>query len=228
MADGFNASTDIFNFGANWKVRSSNENKSASVAECQNCFGDVTHRDKYAERIAPTADYVLGADVTSIPSLGTVVDVGGKKVAINSITINTSRGAAVSASVSGVQVSDGATTGRTYACGVSAISARHRAQDILGLLGETMPETVTEASFAFSCDVTPAEPKGEIVNFDVSNGRVVASYTHTVGDGSTVAAPAVTGNAKVVSSPASKSCPENDYTQTTYSITNSLVGTDAA
>lgn len=225
---GFNAATDIFSMGAEWGVRSANENRSGSTAECPNSLGDITHRDQYADRVAPSAEYVLEDDVDKLPDLGTVVTIGNNKVAINSITVKTSKGAAPTASVSGVQVSSDATTKRTYACGTINLTARHRAQDILGLLGSTTPTTLTEATFTFSCDITLADPKGSIANFDVSNGKVVASYTHTTGDGSAVSAPSVTGNAKVVSAPVSKDSPENDYTTTTYAVTDSLTGTDAA
>ena len=225
---GFNAATDIFSMGADWGVRSANENRSGSTAECPNSLGDITHRDQYADRVAPSAEYVLEADVDELPDLGTVVTIGNNKVAINSITVKTSKGAAPTASVSGVQVSSDATTKRTYSCGEIALSARHRAQDILGLLGSSTPTTLTEATFTFTCDITLADPKGSIANFDVSNGKVVASYTHTTGDGTTVSAPSVTGNTKVVSAPVSKDSPENDYTTTTYAVTDTLTGTDAA
>ena len=225
---GFNAATDIFSMGADWGVRSANENRSGSTAECPNSLGDITHRDQYADRVAPSAEYVLEDDVDELPDLGTVVPIGNNKVAINSITVKTSKGAAPTASVSGVQVSSDATTKRTYSCGEIALSARHRAQDILGLLGSSTPPTLTEATFTFTCDITLADPKGSIANFDVSNGKVVASYTHTTGDGTTVSAPSVTGNTKVVSAPVSKDSPENDYTTTTYAVTDTLTGTDAA
>lgn len=223
---GFNAATDIFSLGTSWGVRSSNENKSGSTAECPNSLGDITHRDQYADRIAPSAEYVLKADVTSLPALGTVVTVGSIKVAIKTISVRTTRGAAPAATVSGMQVSDNATTKRTYSCGTIALSARHRAQDILGILGASTPTTLTDATFTFDCDISLADPKGNIENFDVSNGRVTAQYTHTVGDSTAVSEPTVSGTTKVVSAPLSKDSPENDYTTTTYSVTDSLTGAE--
>ena len=225
---GFNAATDIFGMGEEWGVRSTNDNASGSTAECPNSDGDITHRDQYGNRIAPSADYVLEADVDELPDLGTVVAVGSKKVAIKTITIKTIKGVAASASVNGVEVPATATTGRTYSCGEISLSARHRAQDILGWLGQTTPKTLTEATFTFSCDITLADPKGVIENFDVSNGKVVAQYVHTVGDNTAVSAPTITGSTtKVVSDPVSKDSPENDYTTTTYSITDSLAGAES-
>ena len=226
--NGFNAATDIFSMGDEWGVRSANENKSGNTAECPNSVGDITHRDQYGDRIAPSAEYVLEDDVDELPDLGTVVTIGTAKVAINSIVIKTAKGAAPTASVSGVEVEAGASTLRTYNCGEIALSARHRAQDILGLLGSTTPDTLTEATFTFTCDITLADPKGVAKKHDVSNGKVVASYTHTVGDGTAVSAPSVSGTTKVVSAPVTKDSPENDYTQTTYALTDSLTGTDAS
>ena len=226
--NGFNAATDIFSMGDEWEVRSSNENKSGSTAECPNGVGDITHRDQYGDPIAPSAEYVLVDDVEELPDLGTIVTVGSAKVAINSITVKTTKGAAPTASVSGVEVESGATTLRTYSCGEIALLARHRAQDILGLLGQNTPATLTDATFTFTCDVTLADPKGIAKKHDVSNGKVVATYTHTVGDSTAITAPSVSGTSKVVSAPVSKDSPENDYTTTTYSLTDSLTGTDAS
>lgn len=224
--NGFSSATDIFSLGTSWGVRSNSEGKSGSTAECPNSLGDITHRDEYAERIAPSAEYVLEADVDELPDLGAVVTISTKKVAINSITVRTSRGAAPSATVSGVQVNDGAATGRTYSCGALAISARHRAQDILGLLGATTPTTLTDATVTFSCDITLADPKGVIEKFDAGNGRYVAQFTHTCGDGTVPGAPSVSGAAQVVSAPVTKESPENDYVTATYSVTGSLTGSE--
>lgn len=223
---GFNAATDIFGLGENWKVKSATLNASGSTAECKNSLGDVTHRDHYGDRIAPSAEYEIAGEVTSLPALGKVIDVDGRKVCLSQITITTRAGAAATVSVSGVQVEDGATTLRTYACPGVKITTRHRAQDATGDLGATAPATLTEATFTFQVDVTLAEPKGEICASDVSNGRYEASYTHAVGDATEIAAPECTGS-KVVSSPVSKSSPENDYVTYSYSVTDTLTGTDA-
>lgn len=228
MNAGFNASTDIFNMGPDWKVKSCNFNKSSSAAECPNSQGDITHRDVYGEKIAPTAEYTLASDVKSLPALGTVVTIETKKVAISQIVIKTGKGSAPTASVSGVQVNDSATTLRTYSCGTIALSARHKAQDILGLLVQTCPSTLTDATVTFSADVTVADPHGNIVNHDVSNGKVVASFTHTSGDGAAIAAPDVTGSDAVVSQPVTKTSPENDYMTIEYGVTKSLTGADAS
>lgn len=224
---GFNAATDLFSMGSAWKVKSSNLNASGSTAECPNSLGDITHRDAYGEKIAPTAEYELAEDVDELPDLGTVVTIGTHKVAISSITIKTTKGAPVTASVSGVEVQSGAATLRTYSCGDVAISARHKAQDILGLYGNSVPSTLTESSFAFSADVTVAEPKGTIVNHDVSNGKVVATFTHTSGDATAVTAPTVSGASTVLSQPVTTTSPENDYVTTECAVTKSLTGTEA-
>ena len=225
---GFNAETDVFGLGSDWKVKDGGENGSVSVGECPNSLNDVTHRDAYADRIAPTANYELAADVTALPALGTVVAFGTRKVAINQIVVKATRGAAVSCTVSGVQVNDDATTGRTYSCGTVVLSCRHRAQDILGIIGTPTPQTLTDATFTFSCDIPLGEAKGVIHNFDVCNGRVVAQYTHTSGTGEAITAPTMTGTDSVMSAPVSKTSPENDYVTMSYSVTKSLVGSDSS
>lgn len=223
---GFNNSTDIYSMGSAWKVKSCSMNASISMGECPNSLNDVTHRDTYGERIAPTAEYELVSDVTTLPPIGTVVTINGKKVAINSITVNTSKGSPVTASVSGVQVESAAVSKRTYSVGTIAISPRHRAQDIIKAYGQTMPATVTSTAVTFSADVTVNEPKGEIEGHDVSNGKVVATFTHTSGTGADVTAPTMTGNDAVVHQPVSKTSPENDYVTFECGVTKSLTGTD--
>lgn len=225
---GFNAATDLFSMGSSWKVKSSNLNKSASAAECPNSDNDVTHRDAYGERIAPAAEYELVEDVGELPAPGTVVTIGTVKVAISSITIKTAKGAPVTASVSGVQVEASAVTKRTYDVGNIAISARHRAQDICGLYDNAMPKTVTESSVVFSADITVAEPQGDIVNHDVSNGKMVATFTHTCGTEVEAVAPTVSGNDAIVHQPVTKTSPENDYITYEVGVTKSLTGEEAA
>lgn len=225
---GFNAATDIFSLGVKWGVKSNAMNASGSTAECPNSDGDITHRDQYANRIAPSAEYTLVGDVTSLPNLGTVVTIDNKKVMLTQIVVRTAKGAAPTATVSGVEVESSAATRRKYACGTIALSARHKAQDILGLLGQNTPTTLTEATFTFSIDPTLADPKGTITASDCCNGKVVAQYVHVSGDGTAVSAPSVTGNVKVVSEPVSKTSPENDYVTTTYALTDSLTGSETA
>ena len=223
---GFNAATDIFGMGENWKVKSSDENGSVETAECPNRYNDMTHRDQYGQRIAPSATYELVNDVTTLPDIGSIVTIGDKNVAIQRIRISTGAGKVPTAEVSGVQVEDGAKAKRTYSCGEISLTPRHRAQDILKLLGEATPDTLTEANVTFEATVQASEPKGEIVNHDVFGGRYEAEFTHTCGTAETITAPTASGT-KVVSSPVSNSYPENDYIVTTYSVADTLVGTDA-
>lgn len=224
--NGFNAATDIFSMGAKWKVKSSDMNASGSVAECPNAVGDTTHRDAYGKRIAPSAEYTCVDDVDELPDLGTVVTIDEKKVMITQIVVKTAKGSAPTASVSGTRVNDNATTRRTYSCGKIALSARHKAQDILGMLGESTPDTLTESTFTFSISPSIADPKGVIENNDCADGKVVAQFTHTSGDGAAISEPVVSGATKVVSDPVSRTSPENDYVTVTYSVTDSLVGSE--
>lgn len=223
---GFNAATDIFNLGANWKVKSCNLNASVSTAECYNRFDDVTARDQYGEKIAPTATYELAGSVTSLPALGSIVTIDAKKCAISQMVVRTAHGQYPQLEISAVQVEDGATGSvRTYACGTVAIQPRKHAQDILKWLDNTTPDTLTEATFTFSANVLASEPQGVIVNHDVSDGRCEAAYTHTSGTGTAPAVPSVSGS-RVVSAPSSKSSPENDYVTYSFAITDTLTGAD--
>lgn len=224
--NGFNAATDIFGFGSKWGVDDSQDNASGSVAECPNSDGDMTHRDPHSQRIAPTAKYTLKQGVTSLPALGTVVTYKTKKVMLTKIVITTGQGVAPTAQASGVEVEASATTRRTYSCGTIALSARHKAQDIIGLHGQSVPATITGSTTTFEIDPSFADPKGVIEASDCHNGRVTAQFTHTSGTGAAITAPAVTGTAKVVSEPVSNTSPENDYVTTTYAILDSLTGSE--
>lgn len=89
-----------------------------------------------------------------------------------------------------------------------------------------MPSTVTETTVAFTADITISEPQGSIANHDVSNGKAVATFTHTCGTAAAVAAPTVTGNDAIVHQPVTKTSPENDYITHEVGVTKSLTGTD--
>lgn len=225
---GFNAAKDVFSMGEAWKVRSSDLNASGSTAECKDSLGDVTHRDAYGARISPSAEYTLASDVTSLPALGSVVEVDGKKVMVTSVSVNTAAGQAPTATVSGVEVESGATTRRTYGCGALAISARHKAQDILGWLGGSAPSTLTSSTFTFTVEATVADPQGTIIASDCGGGKVVASYTFASGTGDAPVPPSIEGTTRVVGDPVSKSSPENDYTTFTFSMSDSLTGAEAS
>ena len=91
----------------------------------------------------------------------------------------------------------------------------------------TVALAVAVAATAAGLSACAAEPKGEIVNHDVTNGRYEAEYTHTSGTGTPPSSPTVSGT-QVVSAPISKTSPENDYTTFGYTITDSLTGTVAS
>ena len=194
-------------------MKSCNLNASVSTAECYNRFDDVTARDQYGEKIAPTATYELAGSVTSLPALGSIVTIDAKKCAISQMVVRTAHGQYPQLEISAVQVEDGAT------------GSRKHAQDILKWLDNTTPDTLTEATFTFSANVLASEPQGVIVNHDVSDGRCEAAYTHTSGTGTAPAVPSVSGS-RVVSAPSSKSSPENDYVTYSFAITDTLTGAD--
>lgn len=224
---GFNAATDIFSIGEDWAVKSSDLNASVNTAECKNRKGDTTHRDQYGARIAPTAAYECIDDGASLPALGTVVTIDGKKVAISRMRISTQAGQAPQLTVEGTQIeSTSSAAVRTYDLPTLSLSTRHRAQDVTGELGNSTPDNLVQADFTFEVDITLAEPKGTIVASDASNGRYEAAYTFASGDGTAPAVPSASGS-KVVSSPLSKSSPENDYVSYSFTVSDTLTGTDA-
>jgi len=258
----FNAGIDYFGLVAQsspkLKVKSSAENRSKQTASGQNSYGDVAVVDSYGETAAPSAEYDVIDAMTeaTFPALGSVQTVAGieKPVVFGTVTINTSNGTAPSVSASGQMVQTGASQLRTYTLPFINITARHRAQDFVctksgstytpimdikkgnTTASDSSDYGLESVSATFPVEITLAQPKGEVVNYDLHGGTVTVNYTmnwyaQTTSGSTTVIDPptiALTSAAIAagftISTPVSKAGPEGGYTQYKWSVSLPMVG----
>lgn len=244
----FNAGIDYFGLGTSssdaLKVTSSNENRSKQSASGANLYGDAAVVDSWGETAAPSAEYVVVAALTqaTFPDLGTVktVDGIGNPVVLGGVSIRTSTGAAPTVSASGQMVQTGAAQLRKYELPAFSLTPRHRAQDFMGLCDIKKGSATADASedyglesveADFPIEFTLAQPKGEVVNYDLHGGMATCSFTMNwyASTAPTVSlTSAATALGASISSPVAKSCPEGGYTQYTWTVSFPLVGEEVA
>ena len=137
-------------------------------------------------------------------------------------------------------VQTGATQLRKYKLPTFSLSPRHRAQDFLGLCsiknGSAVADTVEDYGLDgvdadFPIEFTLAQPKGEVVNYDLHGGMATCSYTMNW-YASTAPTVELTDAANTlgatISSPVAKSCPEGGYTQYTWTVSFPMKGEEGA
>lgn len=240
----FNAGIDYFGLESAssnaLKVKSSAENRSMQSASGANTYGDIVKVDGYGETAAPSAEYDVVAELTedTFPKLGSVNSVTGvdKPVVFGTVTINTQSGSAPTVSVSGTMVQTGAATLRDYELPEMTLTPRHRAQDFLGAV-DIKKGTVTASaiddyglesvSATFPIEITLAQPKGVVMNYDLHGGTATCSYTMNwyASTAPTIAlSTAATTAGFTMSAPVSKADPEGGYTQYTWTVSLPLVG----
>lgn len=240
----FNAGIDYFGLGTSssgaLKVTSSNENRSKQSASGPNLYGDAAVVDSWGETAAPSAEYAVVAALTqsTFPDLGTVNTVEGidKPVVLGGVRISTKSGSAPTVSVSGQMVQTGATQLRKYVLPTFSLTPRHRAQDFLGLCsikkGSSAADPVDDYGLEgvdadFPIAFTLAQPKGEVVNYDLHGDMATCSYTMNwyASTAPTVAlTDAATALGATISAPVAKSCPEGGYTQYTWTVSFPMKG----
>lgn len=239
----FNAGTDYYEMetatGNAVKVTSSNENRSKQSASGANCYGDAVVVDSFGETAAPSSEYQVVGDISLDDlELGTVHNVVGIEgpVVRGTLTINTSTGSAPTMSISGQMVQSGATQLRAYPLPNITISARHRAQDFMSLCtinkGSAAASDIEDYGLetcngTFPIELTLAQPKGNLCNYDLHGGTATCDYTMNwyAATAPTIALSATaTSLGATMSNPASKNCPEGGYTQYTWQVSWPLVG----
>ena len=211
--------------------------------------------DAYGETAAPSAEYQVIAAMTAadLPVLGKliaadqttpdiVIGGAGRPVVLGGISISTQTGSAATLSASGQAVQVGASQKRWYKLASVftnfALTTRHRAQDFFGLV--TIKKGTSTASpdedYGLSSvnanipiEFTLAQPQGELVNYDLHGGTVTVDYTMNwyYSDAAPEIALADGAPSKAtMTTPKSRSDPENGYTQYTWQVAIPLVGSD--
>lgn len=231
----FNAGADLFGIAVEnvVEVTAENENKSAQSAEGTNTYGDVINVDQYGETSTPSCDYkVVGEWTTFAKNIGAVTD----GIVFSGISINTSSTSAPTVTANGTKVQSGAVQLRKYVLPSFTVTPRHRAQDIFGILsvkvGASEADDATDyglssANYSANGTVTLGDPKGVVKSYDIHGAALEASFTV---DWYASTAPTIDLNATaksagwIISSPVTRSCPENGYTQYTFSARRNLIG----
>lgn len=240
----FNAGIDYFGLGASstdaLKVTSSNENRSKQSASGANLYGDAAVVDSWGETAAPSAEYAVVKALTqeTFPALGTVKTVDGieKPVVLGGVTVSTRSGGAPTVSASGQMVQTGAAQLRKYELPAFSLTPRHRAQDFMGLCAIKAGTADADAAedyglesveAQFPIEFTLAQPKGEVVNYDLHGGMATCSYTmnwYAQAAPSVSLTAAATALGATISAPVAKSCPEGGYTQYTWTVSFPMIG----
>lgn len=239
------------------KIVSSNENRSISTASGQNTPGDSVVVDAYGETAAPSAEYQVIAAMTAadLPVLGKLIaadqttpDIliggAGHPVVLGSISISTQTGSAPTFSASGQAVQVGASQMRWYKLASVftnfALTTRHRAQDFLGLCTikkdashTASPDEdygLSSVNANFPIEFTLAQPQGTIVAYDLHGGTVTVDYTMNWYESDSAPLISLADGAPsnaTMTTPKSRSDPENGYTQYTWQVSIPLVGSDS-
>jgi hypothetical protein len=243
-----NAHIDYFGFAVENKIviKVSSENRSIQSVSGANSYGDAAVVDTYGETAAPSAEYDIVGEVAHDPSaagttlvtLGTVNTPTGlaNPVVLGSLTISTQNGSAPSMSASGQMVQIGAAQLRVYKLPAFTLSPRHRAQDFLGLCaikkGANAASPITDyglesVSANFPIQITLAQPNGNVMNYDIHGDMATVDfsmnwYSNTAPTIDLTAAATALG-AKMQNL-ASRSDPENGYTQYTWQVFFPLTG----
>jgi hypothetical protein len=230
------------------KVVASNENRSAQTAAGANTYGDSVVVDMYGNTSQPTSEYQVVGTVQSgyFASVkpGTVLAAGNgisNKYGVGSITVSTGTGSVPRVTVQGQELAADSATLRTYSLPTFSLPPRHRAQDFLGLC--TIKRTVNDeadmgvdyglesVTATFPVEFTLTQVKGGTEFYDVHGGTCTCSFTmnwyaNNNAPGITLSDSAPSG-AKLTS-PRTRSDPENGYTQYTWTVSWPFVGAEAA
>lgn len=216
----FKTKQEYFGLGsiAGLKLTATTENKSASNVEARGENGFVIAREVFGDRVAPSGDYQVIANTTlSAIKLGQITEVGSKKIALLTVRVSTSAGSAPTVAVSGQDIGSSSTTG---ACKVTlpaiVVSALHHAQTFGQFSISGTGAHLTDSSIEFTAQLSEATKDGEVVAYDIVDGRVTISGTIQVSDAS-YGAPSVTATGYDFTSPLTETNPDSNFP--TYSFT---------
>lgn len=211
------------------KLVSTTEGKSASSVEAKGEDGFTIAREVYGEKIAPSGEYEVIGDVTLTGiELGSVNTVDSKKVALLSIRVSATAGAAPKVSVSGQDVGSANMTG---ACKVKlpavVVKALHHAQNFGQFTVSGTGAHLTNSSIEFTAQLSTAEKDGEVIAYDIVDGRITISGTIQVSDAS-YGAPTVEASGYDFTSPLTESNPDSNFPTYTFTAVKSLAAESAA
>lgn len=213
------------------KLVSSQEGRTASVAEATDARGDVVARTVYGDYMHPSCDFSLANDWAMSVILGTVnvftVGSVNHNLCLRSVSIKTANGQAPSVVFSGDEVEADGVTDATVATVTGTLSYYHKAQILMSafaLDGEGC--YLNAADYAIEADLTIPDKDGEHIRHDIHGGKVTAQITIVQG-GDTV--PTITaGTDWVITSPLTVTDPNADYPTYTATLVKVLGSTEAS
>lgn len=216
------------------KITDSNENKSAQVATGVDEKGDVRATTMYGIQMAPSCSYVIASAYTfpSVKIGDASISVAGTtdKFTITNINITTTAGQPPTIEVTGQGIPSAAASHNdcTYTVPSVALEACHHAQRLFDAFTSSYGEGnyLTAANYTVAGDLTTATKDGEIVSFDIANGRIEANVT-IVQTGST-AVTCSAGSGFLETSPLTKNDPDGAYPTWTATFTKYLVHDSSA
>lgn len=221
----FQNKTDYFSLddGSTIIIVSSDENKSATVIQARDEKGDVVAQEIVGQMIAPSCSYVIKANAsTGAFKIGEPIGTD-TKYTITGITITTGAGSPPSLQVSGEQIPTSSHTDCYYDVPSTTIKVCHHAQNLFGALTGTTYGTgcyLTQATYNVSGTLTKATKDGETIAYDISEGKIEATFTFVSTTGS---APTLSkGSDWEYTSPLTRSEADADYTQYTCTLTKNL------
>lgn len=217
-----------------FEVESTSENKAVGfTAEARGENGFLVALEVGGERIAPTVNYIAtnDVDIASV-KLGEVKTIGGKQLALGSLTITTGAGEPVRATATGSQIEDGGEEHCTATLSGIALSPLFHAQTF-GLFSYTNGQ-LTNSTLNVEGTVATAEKDGVIVASDLVGASIRVSGTLIgVTDAGAIATPTLSvgtpsGNvlSGVITQPLTLDNPNGDYPSYNFEITFGLKADD--
>lgn len=227
----FKTKTEYFGLAsiAGLKLVSTVENKSASNVEARGEDGFAIAREVFGERVAPSAEYEVIADVNvKTLELGTINTVDSKKIAFLTLRASTSAGSAPKVSAAGQDVGNSTATGT---CKVAlpevVIKALHHAQNFGQFSISGQGAHLTDSSIEFTAQLSEASKDGDIIAYDVVDGRITISGTIQVSDAA-YGKPSVTATGYDFTSPVTETNPDSNFPTYTFTAVKSLTAKTAA
>ncbi len=218
----FQDKTDYFNLATDTSglvLTSSTENKSATVVQAQDEKGDVIAQEIVGQTTAPSCTYVLQKDATMTgEKLGSAT--GG--YVISSISITTGAGTPPGVTVTGESVPSSSHSDCYYDTPACKIEVCHHAQVLFSAFTVTGDGCyLTSANYTISGSLTKATKDGEIVAYDIVDGKVEAQV-EIVQTGATAPTFAA-GTDFTITAPLTKTEGDAAYPTWTATVTKNLV-----
>lgn len=212
--------------GSGWEVSDTSENRAIGYnAQAQGPDGFIVAIDAGGENLAPEVNYIATSNATlSSIVLGSVKTVLTKQVALGSITINTSAGAAPTMTATGAQIEDNGTAHCTCTLSGLTVSGLFHAQDF-GLFTVSNGQ-LTQSTLTINGNIATAVIDGDIKSSDLVGGTLqVAGTIVGVSNAGAIATPTVTigtpsGNVGtgVMTQPLTETNPNGDFPSYTFTI----------